>query len=46
MYKRQEIFKHGGGKKTADLLGVPFLGEIPIDPRVAIQGDAGTPIMV
>jgi ATP-binding protein involved in chromosome partitioning len=43
---RDEIFKHGGGKKTADLLGVPFLGEIPIDPRVAIQGDAGTPIMV
>ena len=37
---------HGGGKRTADLLGVPFLGEVPIDPRVAIQGDAGTPIMV
>jgi ATP-binding protein involved in chromosome partitioning len=43
---RDEIFKHGGGKRTADLLGVPFLGEVPIDPRVAIQGDAGTPIMV
>ena len=42
---RDEIFKHGGGKKTADLLGVPFLGEVPIDPRVAIQGDSGTPIM-
>jgi ATP-binding protein involved in chromosome partitioning len=42
---RDEIFKHGGGKKTADLLGVPFLGEVPIDPRVALQGDAGTPIM-
>jgi ATP-binding protein involved in chromosome partitioning len=42
---REEIFKHGGGKKTADLLGVPFLGEIPLDPRVAIQGDAGTPIV-
>lgn len=42
---REEIFKHGGGRKTADLLGVPFLGEIPIDPRVAIQGDSGTPIV-
>jgi len=42
---RDEIFKHGGGKKTAELLGVPFLGEVPIDPRVALQGDAGTPIM-
>ena len=43
---RDEIFKHGGGRKTADLLKVPFLGEIPIDPRVAIQGDAGKPIVV
>jgi ATP-binding protein involved in chromosome partitioning len=42
---REEIFKHGGGKRTADLLGVPFLGEIPLDPRVAAQGDAGTPIV-
>ena len=42
---REEIFKHGGGKRTAELLGVPFLGEIPLDPRVAIQGDAGTPIV-
>jgi len=42
---REEIFKHGGGKKTADQLGVPFLGEIPLDPRVAVQGDAGTPIV-
>jgi ATP-binding protein involved in chromosome partitioning len=43
---RDEIFKHGGGKRTADLLKVPFLGEIPIDPRVVIQGDAGKPIVV
>jgi ATP-binding protein involved in chromosome partitioning len=43
---RDEIFKHGGGKRTADLLKVPFLGEIPIDPRVALQGDAGKPIVV
>jgi len=43
---REAIFKHGGGKRTADELGVPFLGEIPLDPRVAAQGDAGTPIVV
>jgi ATP-binding protein involved in chromosome partitioning len=43
---RDEIFKHGGGKKTAEMLKVPFLGEIPIDPRVALQGDAGKPIVV
>jgi ATP-binding protein involved in chromosome partitioning len=42
---REEVFKHGGGKRTAEKLGVPFLGEIPLDPRVAAQGDAGTPIV-
>lgn len=43
--KRYEIFRHGGGKKLANEAGVPFLGEIPIDPRVAECGDAGEPIV-
>jgi ATP-binding protein involved in chromosome partitioning len=43
--KRYEIFRHGGGKKLAAEAGVPFLGEIPIDPRVAECGDAGEPIV-
>ncbi|MEO6326350.1 MAG: Mrp/NBP35 family ATP-binding protein [Thermoanaerobaculia bacterium] len=43
---RDEIFKHGGGRKTADLLNVPFMGEIPLDPRVAMGGDSGVPIVV
>jgi len=43
---RDEIFKHGGGKRTAEKLGVPFLGEIPIDPAIVAGGDAGTPIVV
>jgi ATP-binding protein involved in chromosome partitioning len=42
---REEIFKHGGGSKTATQLHVPFLGEIPLDPKVAIGGDSGTPIV-
>jgi ATP-binding protein involved in chromosome partitioning len=42
---REEIFKHGGGKQTAKNLNVPFLGEIPIDPKVAIGGDSGVPIV-
>ena len=42
---REEIFKHGGGKRTAEQLQVPFLGEIPLDPKVAIGGDAGRPIV-
>jgi ATP-binding protein involved in chromosome partitioning len=43
--QRYEIFRHGGGKKLAQEAGVPFLGEIPIDPRVAECGDAGDPIV-
>jgi ATP-binding protein involved in chromosome partitioning len=43
--EREEIFGHGGGKKTAALLGVPFLGEVPIDPNVVIGGDTGEPIV-
>src|SRR5260370_25569191 len=42
---REEIFKHGGGKKTAELLKVPFLGEIPLDPKVTLGGDSGRPIV-
>jgi ATP-binding protein involved in chromosome partitioning len=43
--EREEIFGHGGGKKTAQQLGIPFLGEIPIDPKVVVGGDSGEPIV-
>ena len=39
------IFGVGGGQKLAAESGVPFLGELPIDPRVAECGDAGEPIV-
>jgi len=42
---REEIFKHGGGRRTAQALRVPFLGEIPLDPKVAVGGDEGRPIV-
>ena len=43
--EREEIFGHGGGRKTAEMLGVPFLGEVPIDPNVVVGGDTGEPIV-
>jgi ATP-binding protein involved in chromosome partitioning len=43
---REEIFGHGGGRKTAEMLSVPFLGEVPIDPKVVVGGDTGEPIVV
>ena len=43
---RTEIFSHGGGRKAAEQLGVPFLGDIPIDPDVRSGGDTGVPILI
>jgi ATP-binding protein involved in chromosome partitioning len=43
--EREEIFGHGGGKKTAAMLGVPFLGEVPLDAKVVVGGDTGEPIV-
>ena len=40
-----EIFRSGGGQKEADRLGVALFGEIPIDPRIALGGDLGEPIV-
>ncbi|MFL6195315.1 MAG: P-loop NTPase [Thermoanaerobaculia bacterium] len=41
-----DIFKHGGGERTAELLGTAFLGAIPLDPQIVLGGDAGVPISV
>ena len=38
-------FGSGGGKKLANEIGVPFLGEIPIDQMVSTCGDSGEPIV-
>ncbi|MFO1248330.1 MAG: iron-sulfur cluster carrier protein ApbC [Alphaproteobacteria bacterium] len=40
------IFGHGGARETAEKLGVPFLGEIPLVPRIRETSDAGTPVSV
>ena len=44
--RKYYIFGQGGGKRVADELGVEFLGEVPIDPRVVEGGDSGKPIVV
>jgi ATP-binding protein involved in chromosome partitioning len=40
-----EIFGNGGGKRLADELGVPLLGNVPLDPLLRECGDAGEPIV-
>lgn len=44
-HERTEIFSHGGGKKKAEELNVPFLGEIPLDVPTRVGSDTGNPVM-
>jgi len=39
-----DIFSKGGGEKTAQQFGVPFLGHIELDPRIREGGDSGHPV--
>jgi len=41
--RRIDLFKLGGGELAALELGVPFLGRIPLDPRIVVSGDDGSP---
>ncbi len=41
-----DIFGTGGGEASARMMDVPFLGGIPIDPKVRQGGDAGRPVVV
>lgn len=36
-----EIFGRGGAKTQAEQMGVPFLGEVPTEAQIRIQGDEG-----
>ena len=40
------IFKVGGGEKIASEMNVPFLGRIPIDPKICEDSDEGIPFIV
>ena len=40
------IFGHGGAREVAEKLRVPFLGEIPLVPRIRETSDSGQPVSV
>ena len=42
----EHIFGADGGRRTAEQLGLRFLGSIPLDPRVVAGGDRGTPVVL
>jgi len=44
--KEINIFKYGGGERSARELGVTFLGRVPIDPGMVIAADNGTPFVL
>jgi len=44
--RETDIFKVGGGEAAAKELGLPFLGRIPLDPRIVIGGDVGKPFVL
>ncbi len=43
--ERHEIFGHGGARAEALKLGVPFLGEVPLDMKLRERSDAGEPLV-
>jgi len=40
-----DIFGVGGGKRVAEDLNVPFLGQIPLDPKICEEADKGVPFV-
>jgi ATP-binding protein involved in chromosome partitioning len=42
---RDHIFGHGGGRRAAEQLGIPFFGEVPLDLAIRTQSDIGVPIV-
>jgi ATP-binding protein involved in chromosome partitioning len=43
--RHYDLFGTGGGSELADQLGVPLLGQIPLDPDVVNGGDQGRPVV-
>jgi ATP-binding protein involved in chromosome partitioning len=44
--KKTEIFGSGGGEKMSREAEVPFLGSIPIDPKIGADSDKGQPFII
>ena len=44
--RKYYLFGEGGARHLADEIGVPFLGEIPLEQVLRETGDAGTPVVV
>jgi ATP-binding protein involved in chromosome partitioning len=38
------LFGEGGGRRLSEEIGVPLVGQVPLDPAVSVGGDAGKPV--
>ena len=41
-----DVFGRGGAQAEADRLGIPYLGDLPLDAALREGGDAGVPVVV
>ncbi|MFN3325067.1 MAG: Mrp/NBP35 family ATP-binding protein [Bryobacteraceae bacterium] len=42
--ERIDVFGQGGGRRTAEAMGVPLLAELPLVPEIRLGGDTGRPV--
>jgi ATP-binding protein involved in chromosome partitioning len=45
-HQHDDVFGHGGGKREAERMEVPFLGEVPLFTEIRICGDKGLPVVL
>jgi ATP-binding protein involved in chromosome partitioning len=43
---RHDIFGHGGARSEAERIGVPFLGEVPLEMAIRETSDRGAPVVI
>ncbi|HYY87633.1 MAG TPA: Mrp/NBP35 family ATP-binding protein [Chloroflexota bacterium] len=44
--EKHELFGRGGGQRIAHAFGVPFLGQVPLQPNVRTGSDEGQPVVM
>lgn len=42
--QRVDVFGQGGGRRTAERMNIPLLGELPLIPEIRVGGDTGKPV--
>jgi ATP-binding protein involved in chromosome partitioning len=43
--EQSDVFGHGGARREAERIGVPFLGEVPLHMEIRARSDEGVPVV-